>query len=432
MLLPDALEKQVQELEATIASESLWPKSGDKAEQLRNTIGQLVNQIPPWAEETLLPRLNVLHWGADALLVLNASGSSDPDKLEEQEGECRSLLEDAPKNASVQLRDRLASHLKVLDDAAGKRRREIAMRQAEKALQGEGDATAAWSKLESYETDAKVKSLRQRLRVKVLERSTDERLGLLHTTLGRVPTLGNERWKQLALSHVYDATIGLLLDLEVEEERPQTSIAKVHLLLEQCEKDTKELGQRQQNEMEKKVREYQAWALKQIQEFSTSPGWDYEQVAPRMTKELNSFNGATKDIDWVLFREFPLAKEVFKGTLGIDLSRMQGSILSPEKQKAIYDSAYARIGWKNNIDQEVAYFTTREGMIKFLLPINVNLLEPPVAQLYNKVFSKAWQKLESHGEDQFRRCGADRRHQEARNRVKQRRRGSCLQSGSRW
>ena len=35
-------------------------------------------------------------------------------------------------------------------------------------------------------------------------------------------------------------------------------------------------------------------------------------------------------------------------------------------------------------------------MERCLLPINVALLEPPVAQLYWKAFNKAWEKLNDH------------------------------------
>jgi hypothetical protein len=71
-----------------------------------------------------------------------------------------------------------------------------------------------------------------------------------------------------------------------------------------------------------------------------------------------------------------------------------------DKQKEIYLTAYRRIGWKNSIHREIAFRTTRDGMVKFLLPINVNLLELPVAQLYHKAFSRGWEKLNDR-EDQL-------------------------------
>jgi hypothetical protein len=59
------------------------------------------------------------------------------------------------------------------------------------------------------------------------------------------------------------------------------------------------------------------------------------------------------------------------------------------------------VGWNAEIDKEIAYFRTRSGMIKFLMPINVGFLDPPVAKLYHKAFDKGWEKL-SGRDDQMR------------------------------
>jgi hypothetical protein len=80
--------------------------------------------------------------------------------------------------------------------------------------------------------------------------------------------------------------------------------------------------------------------------------------------------------------------------LNLDLSQLQGATLTAETQQAIYRAAARTTGWRANIDQEIAYRTTRDGMVRFLLPINTGLLEPPVAQLYHKAFQKGWSKLE--------------------------------------
>ena len=139
-------------------------------------------------------------------------------------------------------------------------------------------------------------------------------------------------------------------------------------------------------------------------------------MVPWMGRELNSFKDASEEHDWILFKEFPVAKTLIQEKLKVDLADVKGSVITPEKQKEIYKAAYNRIGWEAKIDQEVAYLTNREGMVKFLLPINVALLEPPVAQLYNKAFAKAWEKLETRGRPVVRRQ-ADRGRQEAGNRV---------------
>ncbi len=75
-------------------------------------------------------------------------------------------------------------------------------------------------------------------------------------------------------------------------------------------------------------------------------------------------------------------------------------MLTAAKKKEIYNEAWGSVSWKNNVDTEIAYRATRDGMIKFLLPIQAHLLDPPVAQLYQQAFSKGWQKLEGR-EDQL-------------------------------
>ena len=52
--------------------------------------------------------------------------------MEQADTDCRSLLEDAPDNASGQLRTRLSDRMKSVADAAVKARREAAIRQAQR------------------------------------------------------------------------------------------------------------------------------------------------------------------------------------------------------------------------------------------------------------------------------------------------------------
>jgi hypothetical protein len=148
------------------------------------------------------------------------------------------------------------------------------------------------------------------------------------------------------------------------------------------------------------MRRYQKWALEQIWKFAGPKGWHYDATLPWVESELNKFKDATDDGDWLAFKEFPSIKEVVQDKSGIDLSEMKGAMLTAAKRKEIYDEVWRRIGWKNGIHQEIAYRATRDGMVKFLLPIETHLLDPPVAQLYQQAFSNGWQKLEGR-EDQL-------------------------------
>ena len=176
--------------------------------------------------------------------MLRASVPLDVKQMEQADTDCRSLLEDAPDNASGQLRTRLSDRMKSVADAAVKARREAAIRQAQEAIQGKGDPSTAWSNLEQYEPNEAIKTLRRQLRVKTIEKTTDDRLVVLRSSLGRAATLGNERLRRLTVSRVYDGATSVLLDLEIEEPRSEAAIAKVRVVIEVCEKEFKELGQR--------------------------------------------------------------------------------------------------------------------------------------------------------------------------------------------
>ena len=68
--LPEALTKKLAALEARIADEKSWPKDADEADAMLAELRALVRQIPPWAEEDLLPRLNAVRWGTSGLALV--------------------------------------------------------------------------------------------------------------------------------------------------------------------------------------------------------------------------------------------------------------------------------------------------------------------------------------------------------------------------
>ncbi|MCS7160596.1 MAG: hypothetical protein RMJ19_09000, partial [Gemmatales bacterium] len=168
---------------------------------------------------------------------------------------------------------------------------------------------------------------------------------------------------------------------------------------------TRVIAKREAEEQAANLRAYQQWALWQILQFNGRGevwgkeriwGWHYDVIHPWVDQELRAF-GAGKRPDpyeWSLLAEFPNAAKLLKEKLGVDV---QGSSLSKQDQQAIYNSAYQRLpGWRGNIDRELAYLTTRDGMVKFLLPIQTQLLEPPVMDLYQRAFQAGWKTLEDH------------------------------------
>ncbi len=221
-----------------------------------------------------------------------------------------------------------------------------------------------------------------------------DKLSLLRQTLSRSQQLGNERLRQAGLFRVHDAAIGVLLDLQAEPTIPTQVAKEVQALIEDCQKLTDDGANLQQRAHAAKLRDYQGWALEQIRRFDSDDGWHYEAALRQVERDLNGFSKANTENVWNLLNEFPSTKQVLKEKIGIDLDQTVEGRLTVEQQKAIYKTAASTLGWKNSLNTEPAHMATREGMIKYLLTINVSLLDPPVAQLYQRAFTKGWEKLE--------------------------------------
>jgi len=394
ILVPEGTLKQFKSLEDRFVQPADWPETLEGAEKLRQELEQLVKRhVPPWAEEELLPRLNVLRWNVRVIWLLRHHTSPSPEQAEELAEEYRSLIAGIPDGASSALKGLLQTQRVGMLDQVNTHHQSQALAQARKALDGKGELLAALGTLEGND-QPQAGDLRDQLRRTLLDQDTTRKLTLLESTLDSAATLPKESLRRTSLLKVEDAAASLLLDLYTEKPPRKEMQEKANRLVEQCDAQIKDLFKQQQEAQEKRDHDYQAWALEQILLFDGDDGWHYDKTLPWIQAQLRSFKNAEEDRPgWVLFKEFPSTKELFQALLGLDLSDIKNAELSVAKQQEIYKAASSLTGWVKNIDQEIAYRVTRDGMVKYLLPINTNLLEPPVAQLYNKAFKNGWEKL---------------------------------------
>jgi hypothetical protein len=192
------------------------------------------------------------------------------------------------------------------------------------------------------------------------------------------------------VARVQDKAIGVLLDLETEQKRPEDLLREVREVIDSSQKALDEIARREQEQLAAKIRKYQDWALARITDYNE---WPFDSPLSWIQKRLRAVDGLGDDSDWDLLIHYPWSKEVIQEKLGIPMGDVRGARLTPQQRKAIQDN----LGWptwKNTVDQELAYRAIREAMIKYLLPINLAYLEPPVAQLYQKAFARGWEKLE--------------------------------------
>jgi len=398
--IPFETDQKLKDLESVLNNPKEWPQDQAAAEKMRQELDEIVQTLSPAAVERNLPQLARLNWGVEALWVLRTHAKASPEQLDEAESTIQELLEREPGGHFPEIRKELETRLKQLEPQVRNFQVKQLVDRANRALEGKEDASAAYSSLEEYRGETEIAAILPKLREKVLGEIGRERIETFERNLTKTRSWGDDRARQVSLLTTQEGLLRLIVDLELEDAAPKEVLDKAKTLLTQCDKELVSLASKQQEHYAEKLRRYQAWALEQIRKFDSPNGWYYDQTLSWIDSELRKFRDATEDEEWIGFQIFPSLKELFQEKLGVDLSGMNGAMLTAEKRKEIYDAAWQRIGWKNSIDKEVAYRTTRDGMVKFLLPIQPHLLDPPVAQLYHQAFSKGWQKLEGR-EDQL-------------------------------
>lgn len=399
--VPKESEQKIKGLESILSDPKQWPQQLDQVEKLRQELDGVVQSLPPLAAERVLPQLVRLNWAVEALWCLRMPSDVTNDQLENAPAIITEVLERQPKGHFEEFQKELAIRLKQLEPQVRKYRIGQLLERARLALANQDDAAAVYSSLEEYRGEAEVTEIMPLLRSKVFEDNCTERMVGLAKTLERTRSFADDRARQLSLLNIQDGFLRLGIELELEVTASKELSKRTKELLAKCDKELLALAAKQQQEYAKKHRRYQEWALNEILKFDGPQGWYYDTTLPWVESELKLFQSATEDGQWVAFNEFPSLKELVQEKLGVDLSGAEGGILTADKRREIYDNARGTVvGWKNNIHTEIAYRATRDAMVKFLLPIQPQLLDSPVAQLYQQAFSKGWQKLEGR-EDQL-------------------------------
>jgi len=401
---PHGTEQKLKDFEAGLNEPSRWPGDPIAAETMRHNLEEIVQTLSPAALARMHPQLTQLLWGIQSLWVLKTYANAESSQLEEAQLLLGEMVENHIPEHLIPIKDALESRLKTLKKDVHDYRVKSLLERAKVALEGkEGkeDPSAVFTSLEEFRGEEAVDAMLPILRARVIEKSGLERIESYENILNKTLLLGDVRTSQVSLLNIQEDVLRLVVDLELAEPSPKSDVlSKAKKVADKCDQELLAIAATKQNEIANKVRNYQGWALSQIRQFDRPNGWQYEVTLTWIVSELNKFENATEDEEWVGFKVFPSFKELIQEKVGVDLSDMKGAMLTAEKRNEIYNEAYRKIGWKNSIHEEIAYRATRDGMVIFLLPIQPHLLDPPIAQLYQKSFSKAWDKLEGR-EDQL-------------------------------
>jgi hypothetical protein len=268
------------------------------------------------------------------------------------------------------------------------------------ASSSRNELDAAWLLLDSLDDPSeKILALKEELRAAAFRSEVDEQRRHLKSQLDRVRSVSDPELQQAGFVRLNEAVLTLKLDLLFQEQdtpfSPNDDIWKqIDDLIADSRGEILKSAQRTQESRQKQVQKYQKWALEQIEKFNAR---SYAATKRETEQVFASFKSPTENQQWPLIEEFDAVARFLSQKTGVRIvsSNPKRGLLTPEQQQSIYDSTWSVVGW-NHLD-DIAYLTSREAAIRYLLPIESSLLEPPVRQLYSKAFQEAWTDAESSG-----------------------------------
>jgi DNA repair exonuclease SbcCD ATPase subunit len=258
--LPESLTNQLATLEARIADTNSWPKGSTNMEAMVAELRGLIRQIPPWAEEDYLPRLNALRWAVQSLEVIDSNAPTQGEDLDAAADAYANQLSIQPDGGSTNIAAVLAKQQQDAMTRFATFRRESAINAAKKqiGLAVMTDGLETWQRLAEWTNSANVAELQQRLGKRILEDKINDIVEATKVNLSGLASITNSPLRQAAYVRTLDTLTGQRLDLlgqlDANQDAKMTELAKI-------------IEARIKDGTDKWSRDYQVWAVTEIKQF---------------------------------------------------------------------------------------------------------------------------------------------------------------------
>lgn len=113
--LPSDIEKRIDTIESVLATQSLWPSTEEGVKALDADLIAVVDALPRWAQEDVLPRLLPRRWEINGLGLLVMKQPDTLDDLRNFQQELDIQIEQRPAQTSEILFERLKTQNQKLD-----------------------------------------------------------------------------------------------------------------------------------------------------------------------------------------------------------------------------------------------------------------------------------------------------------------------------
>lgn len=344
--LPPKVEADITAIEKHLGDESKPHMAAADIQKLNEQLRSVVNDLPPWAQEEVLPRIVPIRWELEALWVLSNKPSNDETSITTHIKATESLLSQKPISDSDKQEkrlDKLEENLKkqqeLLDLSLANIERASVLEKAKRAIEGKENAEAAASLLGAYE-DKEAKELSAKLGNVILVRSISNDFDSAEKELGKYEALQDATLKEYAIGRAYQTIMDFRLRMAASDLTNPELTKKLGGLEKRIAKGMEDIIKGKQARDAEKLKAYQKWALQQI-------------------KSVHSYR---------TLREIELGKVI-----------------------PLHRHNPATNAYKNA--EQIAANTARDELIKYMSSINQGLLDEAVALWFRKTYQRCFEEL---------------------------------------
>jgi hypothetical protein len=385
---------RLTEIEKDLADQSKWPTTKEGADGFSKRVDTAEQDAPIQLGTQWSVRLARLKWAAAVFLMHYQPTEEDPAAIRERLDDLRIVSEERPAGIPEELTRWADDKYHALEGAANEKQRQVVQSARETDVR-KADAAqieSALLQLQQFDeaNDEKNKVAQKKLRVGLIEKLSMQRKESLANQLKRAKQIKNLSLRQTAVTRLYETANAELVDLILQDDDFDPTTSPLQAILSDAEGQLKDFASQQEDRTSRQVREYQRWALGQIVKCDQS---SFDAVTTDIKTRFASFKTPADVVVWQYLAEFPEVRNLLSEKTGVE---MPNEKLSIDQQKGVFTAVNTLTGWKYVDD--LAYRGVSSAMVKFLAPIDERLLDPPVAQLFQKSFQEAWSKLEGRPE----------------------------------
>jgi hypothetical protein len=280
--VPDSVKDELAGIEKRLDNKTLWPKDGKAALSLLDELADVVEKIPAWAEQDILPRMNAIRWNAQSLYLVRANENAFGDTMGDVADALESQISNQPKGSNDAIADEVGSLRRMIGDRIEKFKLNTAIQEAEAQIKAPlmGDALAAWERLAEWPLNPEAVNLRKELRLRIINEEVQKLASATKDQLKRVTETTDDNFRRAAIYNALQKVTAQRLALIDETDAPEEALKALGDLSAEIQESVEAESKKEHLAAAARNRDYQKWALKQIDVF-----WSVYSVAKNQSHQ---------------------------------------------------------------------------------------------------------------------------------------------------